>query len=101
MLAGTNLNKDEKSVPPAIFEVAPGATVETPISFFALAKGDSDNAANETFRYLKQYVFQAPLPHSPLVTYCIWLTATNSEEPLLQELPPPKHQRLDVFSHDP
>src|SRR6202011_5695431 len=55
--AGTILMKDKKAGPPATFELAPGATVETPISFFALAKGDSDNAGNETFRYLKQYVF--------------------------------------------
>ncbi len=34
----------------------------------------------KTFRYLKQYVFQAPLPDSPLVTYCIWLTEKNSED---------------------
>ena len=78
--AGTILIKDKKSGPPPTFELAPGATVETPISFFALAKGDTDNAGNETFRYLKQYVFQAPLPDSPLVTYCIWLTEKNSEE---------------------
>ena len=78
--AGTILIKDKKAGPAATFELAPGATVETPISFFVLAKGDSDNAGNETFRYLKQYVFQAPLPDSPLVTYCIWLTEKNSEE---------------------
>src|SRR6202158_3062169 len=45
--AGTILIKDKKAGPPATFELAPGATVETPISFFALAKGDSDNAGNE------------------------------------------------------
>ena len=60
--AGTILIKDKKSGPAATFELAPGASVETPISFFALAKGDTDNAGNETFRYLKQYVFQAPFP---------------------------------------
>jgi hypothetical protein len=98
--AGTILIKDKKSGPPVIFELAPGATVETPISFFALAKGDSDNAGNETFRYLKQYVFQAPLPDSPLVTYCIWLTETNSEEALLKELSLAKRVGFDVFYHD-
>jgi hypothetical protein len=98
--AGTILLKDKKSGPPAIFELAPGATVETPISFFALAKGDTDNAGNETFRYLKQYVFQAPLPDSPLVTYCIWLTEKNSEEQLLKELDLAKRAGFDVFYHD-
>jgi hypothetical protein len=98
--AGTILIKDKKSGPPATFELAPGATVETPISFFALAKGDSDNAGNETFRFLKQYVFQAPLPDSPLVTYCIWLTEKNSEEPLLKELALAKRVGFDVFYHD-
>jgi Melibiase/Glycosyl hydrolase family 36 C-terminal domain len=98
--AGTILIKDKKSGPPATFELAPGATVETPISFFALAKGDSDNAGNETFRYLKQYVFQAPLPDSPLVTYCIWLTEKNSEEALLKELSLAKRVGFDVFYHD-
>src|ERR1700675_4452681 len=98
--AGTILIKDKKSDPPATFELAPGATVETPISFFALAKGDSDNAGNETFRYLKQYVFQAPLPDSPLVTYCIWLTEKNSEEQLLKELSLAKRAGFDVFYHD-
>jgi hypothetical protein len=98
--AGTILIKDKKSGPPATFELAPGATLETPISFLALAKGDSDNAGNETFRYLKQYVFQAPLPDSPLVTYCIWLTEKNSEEPLLKELALAKRVGFDVFYHD-
>jgi hypothetical protein len=98
--AGTILIKDKKSSPPATFEVAPGATVETPISFFALAKGDSDNVGNETFRYLKQYVFQAPLPDSPWVTYCIWLTEKNSEEQLLKELSLAKQVGFDVFYHD-
>jgi hypothetical protein len=98
--AGTILIKDKKSGPPATFELAPGATVETPISFFALAKGDTDNAGNETFRYLKQYVFQAPLPDSPLVTYCIWLTEKNSEQQLLKELSLAKRAGFDVFYHD-
>jgi hypothetical protein len=98
--AGTILLKEKKSGPAAIFELAPGATLETPISFFALAKGDSDNAGNETFRYLKQYVFQAPLPDSPLVTYCIWLTEKNSEEPILKELSLAKRLGFDVFYHD-
>jgi len=101
--AGTVLikdKKDSKSAPPAIFELAPGTTVETPISFFALARGDSDNAGNETFRYLKQYVFQAPLPDSPLVTYCIWLTEKNSEDQLLKELSLAKQVGFDVFYHD-
>jgi hypothetical protein len=98
--AGTILIKDKKAGPPATFELAPGGTVETPISFFALAKGDSDNAGNETFRYLKQYVFQAPLPDSPLVTYCIWLTEKNSEESLLKELSLAKRMGFDVFYHD-
>src|ERR1700677_3276983 len=60
--AGTVLIKDKKSGPPATFDLAPGETVETPMSFFALAKGDSDNAGHETFRYPKQYVVQAALP---------------------------------------
>jgi hypothetical protein len=98
--AGTILIKDKKSGPPGTLELAPGETVETPISFFALAKGDSDNAGNETFRYLKQYVFQAPLPDSPLVTYCIWLTEKNSEEQLLKELKLAKQVGFDVFYHD-
>ena len=98
--AGTILIKDKKSGPAPVFELAPGATVESPISFFALAKGDSDNVGNESFRYLKQYVFQAPLPDSPLVTYCIWLTEKNSEEQLLKELNLAKRAGFDVFYHD-
>jgi len=98
--AGTIFIKDKKSGPPATFELAPGATVETPLSFFAIAKGDTDNAGNETFRYMKQYVFQAPLPDSPLVTYCIWLTEKNSEELLLKELDLAKRAGFDVFYHD-
>jgi Melibiase/Glycosyl hydrolase family 36 C-terminal domain len=98
--AGTTLIKDKKSVPAATFELAPGKTVESPISFFSLAKGDTDAAGNETFRYLKQYVFQAPLPDTPLVTYCIWLTEKNSEEQLLKELKLAKQVGFDVFYHD-
>jgi hypothetical protein len=98
--AGTILIKDKESGLAATFELAPGAMVETPISFFAIAKGDSDNAGNETFRYLKQYVFQAPLPNSPLVTYCIWLTEKNSEAALLKELSLAEQVGFDVFYHD-
>jgi Melibiase/Glycosyl hydrolase family 36 C-terminal domain len=98
--AGTIFLKDKKSGPAPIFELAPGETVETPMSFFALAKGDTDNAGNETFRYLKQYVFQTPLPNSPLVTYCIWLTEKNSEEKLLKELDFAKSVGFDVYYHD-
>ena len=98
--AGTIFIKNKKSGPPASFGLAPGASVETPMSFFALAKGDSDDAGNETFRYLKRYVFQAPLPDSPLVTYCIWLTQKNSEEQLLKELNLAKQAGFDVFYHD-
>jgi hypothetical protein len=98
--AGTILIKERKSGTSPTFELAPGATVETPVSFFAIARGDSDNAGNETFRYLKQYVFQAPLPNSPLVTYCIWLTEKNSEGSLLKELSLAKQVGFDVFYHD-
>ncbi len=98
--AGTTLIKDKKSRSAATFELAPGETLESPISFFSLAKGDTDDAGNETFRYLKQYVFQAPLPDTPLVTYCIWLTEKNSEEQLLKELKLAKQAGFDVFYHD-
>ena len=98
--AGTIFIRDKKSAPPPVFELAPGKTVETPITFFALAKGDTDNAGNEAFRYLKRYVFLAPLPDAPWVTYCIWLTEKNSEETLLRELKLAKHVGFDVFYHD-
>jgi hypothetical protein len=100
ILAGTILIKDKKTGPSPTFELAPGATVETPLSFFSLAKGDTDDAGNETFRYLKQYIFPAPLPNSPLVTYCIWLTERNSEELVLKELELAKRVGFDVFYHD-
>jgi hypothetical protein len=100
ILAGTILIKDKKTGPSPTFELAPGATVETPFSFFSLAKGDTDDAGNETFRYLKRYIFPAPLPNSPLVTYCIWLTERNSEELLLKELELAKRVGFDVFYHD-
>lgn len=98
--AGTILLKDKKGESSRTFELAPGATVETPMSFIALAKGGTDDAGNETFRYLKQYVFQAPLPDSPLVTYCIWLTEKNSEEQLLRELSLAKRVGFDVLYYD-
>ena len=98
--AGSVFLKDKKSGPPPAFELRPGETVETPMSFFAIAKGDTDNAGNETFRYLKQYVFQTPLPNSPLVTYCIWLTEKNSEERLLKEMEFAKGMGFDVYYHD-
>jgi hypothetical protein len=98
--AGTILLNDKKNAPPRVFELAPGKTVETPIAFFALAKGDADDAGNEAFRYLKRYVFLAPLPDAPWVTYCIWLTEKNSEEMLLKELKLAKQVGFDVFYHD-
>jgi hypothetical protein len=98
--AGTLLRKDRKTAAPVVVEVSPGETIETPISFFALAKGDSDDAGNETFRFLKRYEFQPPLPDTPLVTYCIWLTQRNSQGKLLSELALAKQLGIDVFYHD-
>ncbi len=98
--AGTTLIKDKKNAPPPVFELTPGKKVETPITFLALAKGDTDNAGNEAFRYLKRYVFLTPLPDAPWVTYCIWLTEKNSEETLLKELKFAKQVGFDVFYHD-
>ena len=98
--AGTLLLKDKVDGTSPVFELAPGETVETPITFFALAHGDTDNAGNETFRYLKRYVFLTPLPDAPLVTYCIWLTQKNSEEPILRELDLAQRVGFDVFYHD-
>jgi alpha-galactosidase len=97
--AGTLLIKDTASAGP-VFELAPGQSVETPIAFFALAKGDSDNVGNEAFRYLKQYVFLTPLPNAPQVGYNIWLTQANSEELILRELDLAQRIGFDLFYHD-
>ena len=98
--AGTVLLKDKENSPSPVFEIAPGESVETPITFIALAKGDTDNAGNEAFRYLKRYVFLTPLPDAPLVTYCIWLTQKNSEVPILRELDLAQQVGFDVYYHD-
>lgn len=82
------------------FELPPGSTAETPISFLALTKGDADDAGNEAFRYLKQYVFPKPLPNSPLAAYCIWYTIPRSEDYLLDELKFAQRTGFDVFYHD-
>jgi Melibiase/Glycosyl hydrolase family 36 C-terminal domain len=97
--AGTLLIKDTTSAGP-VFELAPGQAIETPIVFFALAKGDSDNVGNEAFRYLKRYVFLTPLPNAPQVGYNVWLTQTNSEELILRELDLAKRIGFDLFYHD-
>lgn len=98
--AGTILLKDKKSSPPPIFELAPGAKVETPMTFLALARGDADNVGNEVFRYLKQYVFLKPLPNAPWVTYNIWLTETDAEDPILKEMDVAKRMGFDLFYLD-
>ena len=98
--AGTLLLKDKTNSPSPVFELTAGETVETPITFFALGKGDTDDAGNEAFRYLKRYVFLTPLPDAPLVTYCIWLTEANSEELILRELNLAQRVGFDVFYHD-
>ena len=98
--AGTLLLKNKPGDPLPTFELSPGEAVETPITFLALAKGDSDNVANETFHYLKRYIFLAPAPNAPLVAYCIWLTQKDSEAPILRELQFAKSVGFDVFYHD-
>ena len=98
--AGTVLLKDKKDAPAPVFELAPGQSVETPLTFLALAKGDTDEVANEAFRYLKAYIFLTPLPDAPLATYCIWLTEKNSEVPILRELDLAQRVGFDVFYHD-
>ncbi len=98
--AGTVLLKDKKDAPAPVFELAPGQSVETPLTFLTLAKGDTDEVANEAFRYLKAYIFLTPLPDAPLATYCIWLTEKNSEVPILRELDLAQRVGFDVFYHD-
>jgi hypothetical protein len=100
--AGTILtNKNTNGPPPfSAFDLSPGEVVETPITFFALAEGDSDNAGNEAFHYLKRYIFLTPLPNTPQVTYNIWLTERDSEALILKELELAKHVGFDVFYHD-
>jgi hypothetical protein len=98
--AGTILLKDKKGAPAPVFELAPGQSVETPLTFLALAKGNTDVVANEAFRYLKKYVFLTPLPDAPLATYCIWLTQKDSEVPILRELDLAQRVGFDVFYHD-
>jgi alpha-galactosidase len=98
--AGNTLIKPRKSGPEPVFEVAPGEKVESPLSFFALAKGDTDNAGNEAFRYLKRYIFPTPMADAPWLTYCIWLTERNSEAPILRELQLAERLGFDVFYHD-
>jgi Melibiase/Glycosyl hydrolase family 36 C-terminal domain len=98
--AGTVLLKDKTDAPAPVFELAPSESVETPLTFLALAKGDTDVVGNEAFRYLKKYVFLTPLPDAPLVAYCIWLTQKNSEVPILRELDLAQRVGFDVFYHD-
>jgi hypothetical protein len=98
--AGNTLLKTPKSGIAPVFELAPGESVESPLSFVSLAKGDPDNVGNETFRYLKRYVFPAPMENAPWLTYCIWLTERNAEEHLLKELEVAKRIGVDVFYHD-
>jgi len=98
--AGTILLKDEKGASAPVFELAPGQSVETPLTFLALSKGGTDVVANEAFHYLKKYVFLTPLPDAPLATYCIWLTQKNSEVPILRELDLAQRVGFDVFYHD-
>lgn len=98
--AGTLLREDGRKAASVSVDLDPGETIETPMSFFALAKGDGDDAGNEIFRFLKRYVFQPPLPDTPLVTYCIWLTEKDSQNKLLSELALAKQLGIDVFYHD-
>lgn len=98
--AGAGFRPHGGNTEPSAFEVGPGQSVETPISFLALSHGDSDNAGNEAFRYLRRYVFPEPVPNSPLATYCIWFTDPSSEEYLMEELPFARRMGFDVFYHD-
>ncbi len=82
------------------YEVRPGERIDIPPVFLALAHGDSDDATNETFRYLRRFVFPKPIEGSPLATYCIWFTDPNDEEILLEELNFARRMGFDVFYHD-
>ena len=98
--AGTVLLKNKEGAPAPVFELAPGQSVETPLTFLTLAKGDEDVVANEAFHYLKEYIFLTPLPDAPLATYCVWLTEKNSEIPILRELDLAQRVGFDVFYLD-
>jgi hypothetical protein len=92
--------RTKKSVVSPAFEIGPGETVETPIAFLAVVKGDEDDAANAAIRYLKKNVLPAALPNSPLAAYCIWYTVPRSEELLLEELKFARRIGFEVFYHD-
>ena len=98
--AGFGFRKDTKVADQPAFEITPGHTVETPIVFLALAKGNEDDVSNVAFRYLKKFVFPAPLPNSPLAVYCIWYTVPRSAELLLEELKFARRVGFEVFYHD-
>ncbi|MCL5096114.1 MAG: alpha-galactosidase [Candidatus Omnitrophica bacterium] len=82
------------------FEVEPGKSAETPITFLAMSRGDPDDVGNEAFRYLKRFMFLPPVKDAPLAAYCIWFTVPNSEEILLDEMRFARRLGFDVFYHD-
>jgi len=98
--AGSGFPPKKNSPQRPAFELAPGDSVTTPITFLAVAAGDADDAGNEAFRYLKRHVFPKPLPNSPLAAYCIWFTVPRSEDYLLEELQFARRMGFDVFYHD-
>jgi alpha-galactosidase len=85
---------------PQAQQVAPGTGIDTPIAFLSLAKGEADEVTNETFRYLKRYVFQAPLPNGPPAVYNLWFTDPDSEATLYEELRFARRVGFDVLVHD-
>jgi len=98
--AGLSLPPSPNAAKAPAYEIPPGGKVDLAPVFLALAHGDADDAANEAFRYLKREVFLPPVTGTPLVTYCLWLTHPNSQEPLLEELKFARHLGFDVFYHD-
>ncbi len=100
VLAGANPSPAEENEEPSAIDLAPNATIETPLVFLALAKGGADDVANEAFRYLKRYVMPEPVPGAPYASCCVWLTVPDSEEILREELQLARRVGFDVFYHD-
>ena len=98
--AGANPPPAREGDEPSAVDLTPGATVETPIAFLALAQGGPEEVANEAFRYLKQHVMPKPISGSPFAACCVWLTLPNSEELLREELVTARRVGFDVFYHD-
>jgi len=92
-------NPLEEKRPPN-YVLAPDESVESPEVFIGLTDGDLDDACNEMRYFLSKFILPKPVENFPWLVYQIFLTESDIEGILLEELEFAAKMGFECFSID-